>query len=126
MMQRIVRIVVGVAGLLSVLLAARFFINPAASAALLGITPVGDLGTATLRADLGGFFGVCGILALAAAIRNSAALVTVPLLAIAIALSGRIVSYALDGGGSAVVQPMLVELTLLVVFGLGCVTLSRA
>lgn len=126
MMQRIVRIVVGVAGLLSILLAARFFINPAAPAALLGITPVGDLGTATLRADLGGFFGVCGILALAAAIRNSAALVTVPLLAIAIALSGRIVSYALDGGGSAVVQPMLVELTLLVVFGLGWATLSRA
>jgi hypothetical protein len=126
MMQRIVRIGVGVAGLLSILLAARFFINPAAPAALLGITPVGDLGTATLRADLGGFFGVCGILALAAAIRNSAALVTVPLLAIAIALSGRIVSYALDGGGSAVVQPMLVELALLVVFGLGWATLSRA
>ena len=126
MMQRIVRIVVGVAGLLSILLAARFFINPAAPAALLGITPVGDLGTATLRADLGGFFGVCGILALAAAIRNSAALVTVPLLAIAIALSGRIVSYAIDGGGSAVVEPMLVELALLVVFGLGWATLSRA
>src|SRR5262252_4241845 len=100
MMQRIVRVVVGVAGLLSVLLAVRFFIDPAAPAALLGIAPVGELGTATLRADLGGFFGVCGILALAAAIRNSAALVTVPLLAIAIAFAGRIVSFALEGGGS--------------------------
>jgi hypothetical protein len=125
-MQLIVRIVVGVAGLLSILLAARFFINPAASAAPLGLAPVGELGTATLRADLGGFFGVCGIFALAAAIRNSAALVTAPLLAIAIALSGRGVSYVLDGGGSAVVQPMLVELTLLAVFGLGWVMLRAA
>jgi hypothetical protein len=125
-MQLIVRIVVGVAGLLSILLAARFFINPAASAALLGLAPVGEFGTATLRADLGGFFAVCGIFALAAAIRNSAALVTAPLLAIAIALSGRVVSYVLDGGGSAVVQPMLVELTLLAVFGLGWVMLRAA
>lgn len=126
MMQLIVRIVVGVVGLLSILLAARFFQNPTAPAALLGVAPVGELGIATLRGDFGGFFGVCGIFALAAAIRNSAALVTAPLLAIGIALTGRIVSYALDGGGSAVAQPMLVELTLLLVFGIGCATLARA
>ncbi len=126
MMQLIVRFVVGVVGLLSILLAARFFQNPTAPAALLGVAPVGELGTATLRGDFGGFFGVCGIFALAAAIRNSAALVTAPLLAIGIALTGRVVSYALVGGGSAVVQPMLVELTLLVVFGIGCATLARA
>jgi hypothetical protein len=124
--QLIARIVVGLVGLLSILLAARFFQNPAVPAALLGVTSVGELGTATLRSDFGGFFGVCGILALAAAIRNSAALLTAPLLAIAIALTGRIVSYALDGGGSTVAQPMLVELTLLVVFGIGWATLARA
>lgn len=125
-MQLVVRIIIGVVGLLSILLAARFFQDPAAPAALLGVTPVGGLGTATLRGDFGGFFGVCGILALAAAIRNSAALLTAPLLAIAIALTGRIISYALDGGGVAVAQPMLVELTLLVVFGIGWATLAAA
>jgi hypothetical protein len=125
-MQLIVRIVVGIVGLLSILLAARFFLSPAAPAALLGVAPVGELGTATLRGDFGGFFGVCGIFALAAAIRNSAVLVTAPLLAIAIALTGRVVSYTLDGGGSTVVQPMLVELTLLAVFGIGRATLARA
>ena len=124
-MQLIVRLIVGLAGLLSMLLAARFFQDPAAAAALLGIAPAGELGTATLRGDFGGFFGVCGILALAAAIRNSAALVTAPLLVIGIALTGRIVSYGLEGGGPAVMQPMLVELTLLVVFAIGRMTLSR-
>jgi hypothetical protein len=125
-MQLVIRIIVSVAGLLSMLLAARFLQDPAASATLLGISPVGALGTATLRGDFGAFFGVCGILALAAAVRNSAALLTAPLLVIAIALTGRIVSYALEGGGPAVLQPMLVELTLLIVFGLGRVTLVRA
>jgi len=125
-MQLLVRIVVGLAGLLSILLGARFFHDPAAAAALLGVSPAGELGTATLRGDFGGFFGLCGIFALVAAIRNSAALVTAPLLAIVIALSGRVVSYALEGGGPAVLQPMLVELTLLIVFGLGRVALARA
>jgi hypothetical protein len=124
-MQTFVRIIVGLVGVFAILLAARFFQNPAAPAATLGITPVGELGIATLRGDFGGFFGVCGILALAAAIRNSAALVTAPLLAIAIALTGRIVSYAIDGGGAPVLQPMLVELTLLIVFGAGRATLAR-
>ena len=125
-MQLVIRIIVGLAGLLSILLGVRFFQDPAAAAALLGVTPAGELGIATLRGDFGGFFGVCGIFALIAAIRNSAVLVTAPLLAIVIALAGRIVSYALEGGGPAVLQPMLVELTLLIVFGLGRVTLSRA
>ena len=125
-MQRVVRVVVGLAGVLSILLAVRFFQDPAAPAALLGVAPAGALGVATLRGDFGAFFGVCGILALAAAIRNSAALLTAPLLVIAIALTGRVISYALQGGGSAVLQPMLVELTLLIVFGIGRLTLARA
>jgi hypothetical protein len=124
--MQLVRIIVGLVGLLSIVLAVRFFVNPAVPAALLGIAPLGELGTATLRGDFGGFFGVCGIFAIAAAIRNSAALLMAPLLAIGIALTGRIVSYALDGGGSIVLQPMLVELTLLVVFGFGWMTLARA
>ncbi len=125
-MQHVIRIIVGLAGLLSILLGARFFQDPAAAATLLGVTPAGELGTATLRGDFGGFFGVCGIFALVAAIRNSAALVTAPLLAIVIALAGRIISYGLEGGGSSVLQPMLLELMLLIVFWLGRVTLGRA
>ena len=124
-MQTFVRIIVGLAGVLAIGLAARFFQNPVALAATLGVAPVGELGIATLRGDFGGFFGVCGILAVAAAIRNSAALVAAPLIAIALALTGRIISYAIDGGGTAVVQPMLVELTLLIVFGAGRGMLAR-
>jgi hypothetical protein len=124
-MQTFIRIIVGLVGVLAMGLAARFFQSPAAPAAMLGITPVGDLGIATIRGDFGGFFGVCGILALAAAIRNSAALAVAPLLAIALALTGRIISYAIDGGGASVLQPMLVELTLLIVFGVGRATLAR-
>jgi len=124
-MQTFVRIIVGVAGVLAIGLAARFLQSPVALAATLGVAPVGELGIATLRGDFGGFFGVCGILAIAAAIRNSATLVAAPLIAIALALTGRIISYVIDGGGAAVLQPMLVEMTLLIVLGLGRATLAR-
>lgn len=123
-MQLLVRIVVGVVGLLGILLAARFLQDPTAPAATLGVTSANALGIATLRGDFAGFFGICGVFALAGAIRNFAALVTAPLLAIAIALAGRVVSYALDGGGWPSVQPMLVELTLLIVFALGRLTFA--
>jgi len=119
MQQRIVRIVVGLAGAFSILLAARFVLDPLTPAATLGVMPSNPLGVATLRGDFGGLFGVCGVFALAAAIRNSASFVTVPLIAIAIVLAGRILSYAVDGGGWASVQPMLGELTLLAVFAAG-------
>ena len=124
-MQTFIRIIVGLVGVLAIMLAARFFQNPVAPAAMLGVAPVGELGTATIRGDFGGFFGVCGILAVTAAIRNSATLVAAPLIAIALALTGRIISYVIDGGGSAVLQPMLIELTMLIIFGAGRAMLAR-
>ena len=125
-MQMFIRIIVGLVGVLAIMLAARFFQNPAAPAAMLGVAPVGELGIATIRGDFGGFFGVCGILAVAAAIRNSAILVAAPLIAVALALTGRIISYAIDGGGAPVLQPMLIEAVLVVVFGLGWATMARS
>jgi hypothetical protein len=122
--QLLVRIVVGIVGVLSILLVLRFLLDPTTPAASLGVTSASALGAATLRGDFAGFFGVCGIFALAAAMKKSASLLIAPLLAIAIALTGRIVSYAIDGGGWPSVQPMLVEFTLLIVFALGRVTLA--
>jgi hypothetical protein len=52
-MQFAIRIIVGLAGLLGILLGARFFHDPAAAATLLGVTPAGELGIATLRGDFG-------------------------------------------------------------------------
>jgi hypothetical protein len=123
-MQTFVRILLGLAGILSIVLALRFLQNPEPPAASLGVVPQSALGTATLRGDFGGLFGVCGIFALAAAIRNAAPLVTAPLLAIGIALAGRCISYALDGGGMASVRPMLIEAALVFVFALGRATLA--
>jgi len=118
-MQMVIRILVGLAGVATSYLAITFFYDPVMPAAMLGVKAVDVLGIATLRGDFAGFFGVCGILALAAAVRNAASFMTAPVLIIGIAFCGRGLSYALDGGGMRVIQPMIVEYILLVIFGLG-------
>jgi hypothetical protein len=119
MPQLIVRILVGVVGALAVLLALRIWIDPAAVGETLGLVGMGGLGRATLRADLGGFFGAAGIMALAGAIRNDRRLLTVPLVMIGLALTGRVITRFADGLTPAQVPPMLIEAVLVVILAGG-------
>lgn len=119
MPQLTVRILVGVVGALAVLLALRIWIAPAAVGETLGLVGMGGLGRATLRADVGGFFGVAGIMALAAAVRNDRRLLTAPLVMIALALTGRVITRFTDGLTPAQVPPMIVEAVLVVILAGG-------
>lgn len=125
-MARVVRIVVGLIGVAAVLLALRIWVAPAAVGAQLGVAGQGGLGLATLRADVAGFFGAAGVLALAAAVRDDRRLLTAPLLMIALALSGRLVTVVADGLDPAQIPSMVVEAVLLVLLALGRRTLGVA
>lgn len=124
-MQNLIRGLVGVMGLLALSMALFFWINPAQPAAKLGLEAVGSLGLASLRADLGGFFGAAGALALLGAIRNRADLLLAPLVMIGIALSGRVITLLLSGPSPALIPPMVVEAVLLVILVLGRRTFAR-
>ncbi|WP_374346316.1 hypothetical protein [Phenylobacterium sp.] len=118
-MRSILRGLIGLVGVLGLLMALRIWMAPAAAAGKLGLVGQGPLGEATLRADVAGFFGVAGGLALYAAIRNRAGLLTAPLLLIGAALAGRIVTLAASGPGPDTLAPMLVEAVLVVILGAG-------
>lgn len=117
-MRMALRVLVGVAGLLFVFLGLQFWLNPAALAGKLGVSPVGELGLATIRADMAAFFGVGGGFALAAAFRGERKLLTTPLVLVAVALVGRVVTVAVSGLSPEMVQPMVVEAVLVGLFGL--------
>lgn len=125
-MQKLMRALVGAAGLLGLLMALGFWIRPAELAGKLGFQPMGDLGLASVRADLGGFFGAVGGLALLAALRNRRNLLMAPLAMIGIALTGRLLSLALTGLSPPLVQPIVVEAVLLVIMVLGYRGLAKA
>ncbi|HEX5378717.1 MAG TPA: hypothetical protein VFW47_09080 [Phenylobacterium sp.] len=119
MARPIIRILLGAVGVLAVLLALRIWVNPVAAGAALGVEGRGGLGLATLRADVAGFFGAAGALALAAAVRDDRRLVTAPLVMIGLALTGRLITVALGGLEPAQVPPIVVEAVLVVVLATG-------
>lgn len=123
-MKLIVRVLVGVAGLLAVVIALGFWINPDILAAEFAIAPQGALGFSTLRADFGALFGGVGVLAFAAAVRHDARLLTAPLLLIGIGFCGRLLTIVLSGYDASMLQPMAVEIVLITLFATGRRVLS--
>lgn len=118
-MKLVLRIVLGLAGLVFVVMGLAFWANPATPAAHLGIEAASALGTSSLRADMAAFFGVAGGLTLLAAVRSNARLLTAPLLMIAIALTGRIITVIVDGYTPDMMQPMVIEAVLLALLAAG-------
>ena len=117
--QGVVRGLVGLAGLLSLLIASRFWLAPAEIAATMGLAADGPVGLGTIRADMAAFFGAAAILSLTAAIRNEARWLTPVLLLLALALAGRVFNLVSTGGGAALIPPMVIEAVLIGVMGLG-------
>lgn len=124
-MQMIARLLVGVAGLLGVLIALRMWMAPDEVAAQLGVQAIGPVGVATIRADIAGFFAAGGGLALFAAIRNRATLLTAPVVLIGFALTGRVVTVILNGFTNEMLPPMAIEAVLVAILAFGRLQLAR-
>jgi len=110
------RLLVGLIGLLALFMAARLWLDPTSTALKLGLMTQAVLGQATARADLGGFFGVVGALAVLASIRSDGSRLTVPVFLIGAALTGRVITAIVSGISPPLVPPMVVEAVILVVF----------
>ncbi|WP_340646216.1 hypothetical protein [Phenylobacterium sp.] len=124
MLRLLPRLLIGALGVLALFGALRLWIDPTVPAATLGVSPVGGLGLATLRADIGGFFGGMGAFALAAAIRDDRRLATVPLVLVGLALTGRLITVGTEGLSPDMVMPIVVEASLAALFAFGRRTLG--
>lgn len=108
-MQAGLRLLVGAVGVFNILIGLLFLFNPAGAAANFFLIPDGSQGMATLRADFPGFFITGGGFALLGALQRDARALLVPVMLLAIALTGRCVSLLADGMGPAAIPPMLAE-----------------
>ncbi|HOZ25960.1 MAG TPA: hypothetical protein PLH23_02760 [Hyphomonadaceae bacterium] len=124
-MRLALRVIIGVAGVLGLLVAVRLWMAPAELAGQLGVSASGSLGLATIRADMGGFFAAGGMFALAAAIKARGGLLLPSVVLIGLALVGRIVAVAMNGFAPEMGPPMAVEAVLLVLFVAGWRMLPR-
>ena len=107
------RILIGIGALGSLVLALGLWLGVEQVIPALGIATTdlggGLVGRATVRADIAGLFGGMGICLLIAVIRSSIHWVNAALVFVGVAISGRFVGLIIDGGGNAVIQPILVE-----------------
>jgi len=118
------RVFLTLAGLLALVLWAIVWFDQARFSAQLGPPAPTPLAAATLRADVGGFFAVWTIGALAAAWRDDRRYVLLPMLLLGLAFAGRLYTYALTAD-AAIVPPMAIEGVLFVAMAVSRTALGR-
>lgn len=109
-LSRIWAILVGIVGLLSILTAFQHWFQLDVVAAQRGIESSTVAGNANIRADVGGLFLAIGLFMLIAAWKRSRQWALAALVLILSALIGRLISLTIDGAGSGIWPPILVEL----------------
>ena len=116
MIRTILRLLIGLVGLLALLVAIRLWIDPARVGAILGLASNGPAGAATLRADVAGFFAGAGLFSLAAALRTDRQSLVVPLALIGLALAGRLLNAVLLGLPAQQYPLVAIEAALVILF----------
>lgn len=124
MFRNIIRGVHALQGTLALFVAAGIFLDPARIGAQLGLSPIGELGLATMRADLGSLFAGAGLFMLAAAWRGERWFLIPPIVFTGIALAARAVSITQTGVEPELIQPMVVEAVTITVLLTGFALLS--
>jgi len=122
-MQIFIRLAIAAQALLMLFIGAMFVLRPVEIAGQFALQPISPLGHATLRADMFGFFVSGALFALFAAIKGIRWPLLVPILMMACAIFGRLVSIAVDGVVPGGLPPLLTEIVMLAILGTGYRTL---
>lgn len=112
------RVVVGAIALFNIAIGLGFLFDPAGLAGQFFLIPDGAQGMATLRADFPGFFITGGSFALIGAVQKDGRALLVPMLLLAIAITGRAVSLVADGTQATAFPPMVAEAVMIIVLAL--------
>jgi hypothetical protein len=109
MISKIIRILIGIIGLMSVFSALQHMFALDSIASERGLSTLNTAGRANFRADIGGMFMVIGVSHLLAAWKQSSGWALATASIIALALLGRLISLMLDGSGVGVWPPIAIE-----------------
>ncbi len=115
-MEKILKILLVIAGILMAALGLRFMFTPTAMEADFGIIANRLDGLGNLRADLGGMFLGFSFFTIMAARRGKESWIVVPTIFMALILFGRILHIAIDGMSDFALRSTIVEIVLLAIF----------
>jgi len=122
----VARILVGLAGLFSIIMGLQTFFVPETSALALGFgTSIPDLGMNTLRADIGAFFLAAAVFCGVGLFSGRPGAIYGAALLYGLALTGRVLGIVMDGAPDGIATPIIVEAVLITFLVTGARTLSR-
>ena len=98
-----------VAGMFNLFLAVSFLIDPTTMGTNFGLSPIGPLGIAVLRADFTAFFAVIALCMLRGAWKCNGDVLLVPAALFGIAFCGRAVTAVVNGTQIGFFEPMMFE-----------------
>ena len=124
-MKIVVRVLIGIAGALGLVAALMFWLEPERAAQGVGLALANPTGTATIRADIAGFFAASGVFALIGSIQGRAEPVFGTLMLMSFAFLGRLLNVAMSGWNPMFLPPMLIEIVVIALFAFAYRTLSR-
>jgi ribonuclease Z len=125
MIQKILRSLTGLVGILFLTLGMMLLFAPAKQTAQFAVLATGNAGLSTLRGDLGGLFLGMAVFTLMGAIRASKIWLTVPAVFLSFIVLGRVLNVMLDGSSGVAVQSLLFELLLITILLLTIWSLQR-
>ena len=109
MLRMVVIGLIFLAGMFNLFLGVSFLYDPAGMGATFGVSPIGPLGYAVLRADFTAFFIVIGLCMLRGAWKRNGDVLLVPAALFGIAFCGRALSGVVTGTEAGFFQPMVFE-----------------
>jgi ribonuclease Z len=115
MMQRVLRMLAGLVGLLMLAMGLTFLLAPSRPMGQFAVLASGNAGFSTVRGDLGGLFIGMAIFTLIGTVRASSRWLTVPVAFLGFIVLGRILNLLFDGRSAEGVQAVILELVLIAV-----------
>lgn len=114
-MKLVQRILVGLIGVLTVLVALRLWFAMDGALSQFGIAPLNLVGRQTVRADMAGLFMSIGVFSLMAAWKQSRTWALGALVVTGAAIAGRLVGVLIDGAGAGVWPPVVIEAVIIAI-----------
>jgi ribonuclease Z len=119
MMQRVLRFLAGLIGVLFLALGLMLLFAPGRQTGQFAVLATGNAGLSTLRGDLGGLFLGMALFTLVGAIRASPRWLAVPAIFLTFIVLGRIMNLIFDGRSIESVQAVLLEFVFIAILLLG-------
>ncbi len=117
-MNVLLRVLIAIVGLLALAATLLAWFRPESFGGDLGLVAASEIGRATIRSDMGGFFGASSVFAILAAVHGRSQYTRAALLLLAMAVTGRLVNIAVGGWNPAYTAPLVIEAAVIAIFAL--------